>query len=47
LKEIIRSAKGRTIEALDAAITMAINAITDEDALNWFHHCGFCFEPFR
>ena len=47
LKEIIRSAKARTIEALDAAITMAINAITDEDALNWFHHCGICFEPFR
>jgi hypothetical protein len=34
LKEIIRSAKARTIEALDAAITVAINAITDEDALN-------------
>jgi transposase len=47
LKEIIRSAKARTIDALDAAITMAINAITDEDALNWFHHCGICFEPFR
>ncbi|TYQ23233.1 IS630 family transposase [Pseudanabaena sp. UWO311] len=47
LKEIIRSAKARTIEALDAAITIAINAITDEDALNWFHHCGICFEPFR
>ena len=47
LKELIRSAKARTIEALDAAITMAINAITDEDALNWFHHCGICFEPFR
>ena len=47
LKEIIRSAKARTIQALDAAITMAINAITDEDALNWFHHCGICFEPFR
>ncbi|MFN9836669.1 MAG: transposase, partial [Pseudanabaena sp.] len=47
LKEIIRSAKARTIEALDSAITMAINAITDEDALNWFHHCGICFEPFR
>jgi len=47
LKEIIRSAKARTIQALDAAITMAINAITDEDALNWFHHCGICFEPLR
>ena len=47
LKEIIRSAKARTLKTLDAAITMAINAITDEDALNWFHHCGICFEPLR
>jgi transposase len=47
LKEILRSAKARTIEALDEAITDAINAITDEDALNWFHHCGLYFEPFR
>ena len=47
LKEIIRSAKARTIEALNEAITNAINAITDEDALNWFHHCGLYFEPFR
>ena len=44
LKEIIRSAKARTIDSLDAAITMAITAITAEDAL---HHCGICFEPFR
>lgn len=47
LKEIIRSAKARTTEALDEAITNAINAITDEDALNWFNHCGLYFEPFR
>ena len=40
LKEIIRSAKARTIDALDAAITMAINAITDEDALNWLGLLG-------
>lgn len=47
LKGIIRSAKARTIEALDEAITNAINAITDENALNWFQHCGLYFEPFR
>jgi len=40
LKQIICSVKSRTFELLDEAITMAINAITDEDALNWFHHCG-------
>ena len=47
LKQILRSAKARTSDALDVAITIAINAITDEDALNWFHHCGLFFEPIR
>ncbi|MEH2317213.1 transposase [Nostoc sp.] len=45
LKEILRSAKTRTFDALDKAITMAVNAITDENALNWFNHCGLFFEP--
>jgi transposase len=47
LKEILRSAKARTSDALHEAITMAINAITDENALNWFHHCGLFFESIR
>ena len=36
LKEILRSAKTRTLDALDEAITMAVNVITDENenALN-------------
>ena len=47
LKEILRSAKTRTSDTLDEAITMAVNAITDENALNWFNHCGLFFEPIR
>lgn len=47
LKQILRSVKTRTTDALDEAITMAINAITDENALNWFHHCGLFVEPIR
>jgi transposase len=47
LKEILRSAKARTSDALNRAISMAVNAITDEDALNWFNHCGIFFEPIR
>jgi transposase len=47
LKEILRSAKTRTADALDEAITMAVNLITDENALNWFNHCGLFFEPIR
>jgi len=45
LKVILRSAKARTFDALDEAITVAINAITDENAINWFNHCGLFFEP--
>ena len=47
LKEILRSAQARTTEALDEAITMAINAITDDNALSWFHHCGLFLEPIK
>ena len=38
LKEILRSAKASSFDALDEAITMVVNAITDEIALNWFNH---------
>jgi transposase len=47
LKEILRSAKARTSEALDEAISRAINAITEENALNWFQHCGLFFDGIR
>ena len=47
LKEILRSAKAHTSDALDQAITRAVNAITDENALSWFNHCGLFFEPIR
>ena len=47
LKQILRSVKSRTSDALDEAITMAINAITEENALNWFNHCGLFFEAIR
>jgi len=44
LKEILRSIKARTLETLDEAITIAVNSITDENALNWFNHCGLFFD---
>ena len=41
LKQLLRSAKARTSEALDQALTEIINeCISDEDALGWFNHCG-------
>lgn len=47
IKEILRSAKARTESVINEAITNAINAITDEDSLNWFNHCGLFFELSR
>lgn len=41
LKQLLRSAKARTREALDQALTQIINdCISSDDALGWFAHCG-------
>ena len=41
LKSWLRTAKARTIEALDAAIATGMDLITPEDAEGWFRHCGY------
>ena len=41
LKQLLRSAKARTQDALDQALTRIINeCISEEDVLGWFAHCG-------
>ena len=41
LKQLLRSAKARTREALDQALTKIINeCISGDDALGWFAHGG-------
>jgi transposase len=40
IKEILRTAHARAQEALDTAITAALDAITATDAQGWFKHCG-------
>ncbi|MEG4630554.1 transposase [Microcoleus sp. AR_TQ3_B6] len=47
IKGIMPSEAARSSEILDAALTKAINGITDENALNWFNHCGLFLEPIR
>lgn len=47
LKEILCSAKARTSDVLDTAISAAIDLITEDNALSWFHHCGLVLEPIR
>jgi transposase len=41
IKQLLRGAKARTIEALEAAIAEALAAITAENASAWFAHCGY------
>jgi transposase len=40
-KQFLRSAKARTAEALDQAVTAALETITAENAKAWFRHCGY------
>ncbi len=41
LKELLRAAAARTIEALEAALAAALARITPDDARGWFQHCGY------
>jgi hypothetical protein len=40
-KQLQRSAKARTAEALDHAIAEALKTITPENAAAWFRSCGY------
>lgn len=40
-KQFLRTAKARTQQALDLAITEALNTISTENASAWFRHCGY------
>jgi transposase len=40
LKTALRTAKARTRDALDTAITGALATVTSSDAYGWFLHCG-------
>ncbi|PSB52899.1 hypothetical protein C7B77_20010 [Chamaesiphon polymorphus CCALA 037] len=55
LKEILRFLGARTADSLDCcrrrqavrAIAIAIENITDDNTLSWFHHCGLYLEKIR
>jgi transposase len=44
IKALLKKAAARTREALTGAIAAALSAITSEDALGWFGHCGYELE---
>jgi transposase len=41
IKNLVRKAGVRTRELLDEAIGEAMRAVTLEDVLGWFTHCGY------
>jgi transposase len=41
LKALLRGLGARTTEALEAALTRVLNAITTADTHGWFAHCGY------
>jgi transposase len=41
IKQILRSIKARTQDALLAAIAAALECVSKEDALGWFASCGY------
>lgn len=41
VKQSLRSAKARTLDVLEAAITQALVSITPQNASAWFSHCGY------
>ena len=45
LKQVLRSLKARTDEALEAAVAEALKTITADNAIDWFSHCGYSNGP--
>lgn len=41
IKGILRKIRARSREALVEALGVALNAVTDQDALGFFEHCGY------
>ena len=41
VKNLLRKAKARTLEALFEATHHALGAVTQEDARGYFEHCGY------
>ncbi len=41
VKQCLRRAEARTLEALTAAVAAALQTVTPRDAVNWFASCGY------
>jgi hypothetical protein len=45
VKGLLRKVEARTLEALFGATAQALDAVSAEDALGYFEHCGYYVEP--
>lgn len=45
VKAYLRKAKARTYEQLIDALAQALRAVSSQDALAWFAHCGYAVKP--
>jgi transposase len=41
LKQLLRAAKARASDLLEQAVAQALAAITPENSVAWFRHCGY------
>jgi transposase len=41
IKQLLRAAKARSLEALESAVAQALAAVTQDNAAAWFAHCGY------
>lgn len=41
IKALLRGAKARTAETLEAAVAAALDAVTTEDIAGWYRYCGY------
>ena len=44
VKEFLRAFKARTLQQLHHAIGLALDSISSNDAIAWFHYCGYTFK---
>jgi len=45
VKAYLRKVKARTFDALVEALAQALRAVSSQDAIAWFKHCGYAVIP--
>ena len=44
VKQILKKLEPRTLKSFSMGIKQAFHAVTKQDLLGWFKHCGYCVE---